>query len=463
VARGPIGRCRLPAVDVDPHIIGRFGLRPPLALATALFAAACGSSPRSSPGDDAGGDEAGNDRGPDATTTEADGGVEAAPDDDAASSVVDDGSMASEEAGSAAGDAMVSSDGGAVLVDAGASTGDAAIHPDAGHASDAGPDGASDAGLGADALPYMVGIKTNGDPTGPATVQGWLDRPLDIAGTTITTTSYIGGGDTYENATGSPLPLLEVSFPLLSIFGEDNDLDDLSKAATGAYDSTYEAMSMALAAWPNTLVGARIGWEFNGTWYAWSDGVGTNATYANYVSAFQHAAKAIRKYNPDALIEWCVAWGQADPTPYWPGVYDASTNAGGVDVISMDFYQANISQYNSGGNQSTWAMAQSSGTINLDWMVTYAQTNGVKIALSEYAAGAPGSGGEGSGAGLDDGTWTTAAIAWVNSQPAGFFLWTMWSDDAPADDIVTPGANPAEQTAWKAAWKGTHFGGTWWP
>jgi hypothetical protein len=139
-------------------------------------------------------------------------------------------------------------------------------------------------------------------------------------------------------------------------------------------------------------------------------------------------------------------------------VYDATTNAGGVDVISMDFYQANISQYNNGGQQSTWAMAQSSGTINLDWMTTYAAQKGVKIALSEYGAGSPSSGGEGSGAGLDDGTWTAASIAWINAQPAGFFLWTMWSDDAPADDIVTPGANPAEQTAWKSAWTGTHVG-----
>jgi hypothetical protein len=308
----------------------------------------------------------------------------------------------------------------------------------------------------------MVGIKTNGTPRGPATVQGWLGRPLDVAGTTITTTSYIGSGASYENASGSP-PLLEVSFPLLSIFGESNALNDLAKAASGAYDATYEAMAQALAAWPNQLLSARIGWEFNGNWYAWSNGVGTNATYANYVSAFHHAAKAIRKYNPRALIQWCIAWGQPDPTPYWPGTYDASNNPGGVDVISMDFYQANISQYNNGGKQSTWAMAQSSGTINLDWMTAFAKTKGVKIALSEYGAGAPSSKGEGGGAGLNDGTWTAAAIAWIKAQPAGFFLWTDWSDDAPADDIVTPGANPAEQAAWTAAWKGTHFAGAWWP
>lgn len=318
----------------------------------------------------------------------------------------------------------------------------------------------SDAGGGPGALGYMVGIKTNGDPNGPAKVEAWLGRPLDIAGATITTTSWISTAP-YVTSSGAH-PLLEVSFPLLSIFGESNHLDDLAQAAAGAYDSTYEAMAQALASWPNPLLSARIGWELNGTWYAWSNGVGTNATYASYVAAFKRAAQAIRKYNPHALIQWCIAWGQADPTPYWPGAYDPSTNPGGVDVVSIDFYQANISQYDDHGQQSPWAMAQSDGTIDVDWMVSFAKQQGVKIALSEYGAGSPGSGGEGSGPGLDDGAWTAAAIQWMNGLPPGFFLWTDWSDDAPADDIVTAGANPDEQAAWLGAWKGTHYAGNWW-
>jgi len=384
----------------------------------------------------------------------------------ASSSATDAAGTASSDGAAGSGDGGIEAAGGQNLGDAGdggATSGeDGATSGDGG--ATLGEDGATsgDGGGEAGGLPYMVGIKTNGVPRGPATVQGWLDRPLDVAGTTITTTSYIGSG-TYVNAPGSSLPLLEVSFPLLSIFGESNDLNDMAMAASGAYDATYEAMSQALAAWPNALLSARVGWEFNGNWYEWSNGVGTNATYANYVAAFQHAAQAIRKYNPHALVQWCVAWGQPDPTPYWPGAYDATSNPGGVDVISMDFYQANISQYNNGGHPSTWAMAQSSGTINLDWMVTYATSHGVKIALSEYAAGAPSSNGEGSGPGLDDGTWTAASVAWISAQTPGFFLWTDWSDDPPADDIVTAGANPAEQTAWKNAWRSTHFGGSWWP
>jgi len=359
-----------------------------------------------------------------------------------------------------------------------AATADARGHADAGHAdvSTKPPQEAStiakDTGLAREAGPveagplavaYMVGIKCNSDENGPATLEGWLDRPTDVAGTTITTTSYIGGTNAaYTDANGK-LPLLEVSFPLVSIFGEQPAYTDLAEAAAGAYDSTYEAMSKDLAAFPNPLLSARIGWEFNGSWYAWSNGVGTNATYTNYVGAFQHAAIMLKKHNPNVLIQWNIAWGQPDPTPYWPGAYNATSNPGGVDVISIDFYQANISQYNNGGKQSTWAMAQSGSTINLDWMVAFAKQKGVKIALSEYGAGSPSSKGlGGGGTGLNDGTWTAASVAWIESQPSGFFLWTNWSDDAPADDIVTPGSNPSEQAAWSAAWKGTHFAGNWW-
>ncbi len=369
-----------------------------------------------------------------------------------------DGDMSASVSGN---DASTSApEGGVVPVTGDASAVTDATVADGGSSSDA----ASDAGSAttAGALAYMVGIKCNSHETAPGTLAGWLDRKTDVAGTTITTTSYIGGTNgAYTNSDGS-LPLLEVSFPLLSIFGEPNALADMGQAASGAYDTTYAAMARALAAFPNPLLSARIGWELNGNWYQWSNGVTANATYASYVSAFQHAAIQLRKYNPRVLIQWNIAWGQPDPTPYWPGAYDAIENPGGVDVISIDFYQANISAYNNGGKQSAWALAQSGTTISVDWMVAFAQKNKVKIALSEYGAGMPSSNGLGSGKGLDDAAWTAASIAWMNAQPAGFFLWSSWSDDEPADDIVTVGSNPNEQAAWTAAWRATHFGGTWW-
>ena len=117
------------------------------------------------------------------------------------------------------------------------------------------------------------------------------------------------------------------------------------------------------------------------------------------------------------LIQWNVAWGQPDPTPYWPGAYDATSNPGGVDVISIEFLSGEHFAIQQGGKQSAWALAQSGVTIDLDWMVAYAQKNGVKIALSEYGAGSSSSNGETSGTGLDDGTWT-AALNRLDERPA---------------------------------------------
>jgi hypothetical protein len=110
---------------------------------------------------------------------------------------------------------------------------------------------------------------------------------------------------------------------------------------------------------------------------------------------------------------------------------------------------------------TTW-QPQSGATIDLDWMTTFAQQQGVNVALSEYAAGNGTSMGADTGTGLDDGVWTASAIQWMNGQPPGFFLWADWSNAPPADDIVTPCANPAEEQAWVAAWGNSSFNGTWW-
>jgi hypothetical protein len=305
-------------------------------------------------------------------------------------------------------------------------------------------------------IPYMIGYKVGNQTSAPATVESWLGRSMDVVGNSMTTVSYIAPGP-YKTASGK-LTLLQIDFPILSIFGEPNPLSDMAVAASGGYDPDYSNMAIALSKWDNPILSVSIGSQFNGGDYPWSSGVGTNATAANYVAAFQRIAVIIRRNNPAALIQWSMAWGGADPTPYWPGKYDADTNPGGVDVISTVFYEGILGKT----GKADWATIQSGGGIDLDWMVSYARQQGVKIALSEYAAGAAASGGEGTGTGLDDGAWVASSIAWMNAQPAGFFLWEEWSGYPAADDLITPGADPNEEAQWIAAWRDTRFTGTWW-
>jgi hypothetical protein len=332
-------------------------------------------------------------------------------------------------------------------------------------------------------IPYMIGIKADGTLDAATTMKSWLGRSIDIVGATITTTSFMFTDPTHPYA-GTPMPALDISFPLLSCWdsGDAGGYDDLGTAASGGYDAQYKAMADYLVSLQNPTALVAIGWEMTGNWYCWSVGStgGQNVSAANYTAAFKHAAQIIRQEfaaagKPVPLIEFCFAWEQSDPTSYWPGKFDATGNPGGADTISADVYQALATQYSNNGSTTSWAMIQSNTGLaspvqyDLDWLVTFAQQQDVLIGLREYGAGESDSGGAGSrgptctpmAPGLDDPTFYTTASKWLDGLGARA-AYNIVADDAPADDFLTPGCNAAEQASWTNRYAGTTFGGTWW-
>lgn len=324
-------------------------------------------------------------------------------------------------------------------------------------------------------IPYFVGVKLGFNlNSAVSAVETWFGRKIDgIGQTVLITTQFISSGN--FPGLNNTLPFVNFQFPLLSNWnGGDSSsaYEDLAAAAAGSYNSQYQLMANAMKNFGNpTTFAVRIGWEMNASGhYPWQIGGpgGVNQSYANYIGAFRQAAQIIKATIPNVLIEFCANYGSNAADPFWPGLYNASTNPGGADVVSVDFYQANVTQYYTGGVQATWAqtLTGNNGAVpGIQYYQNFAQAQGAKFAWAEWGAGSPSSKGAYSGAGLNDGAWTTGAIAYINSLPAGFFLWTLWGNDPPADDIVTAGANPAEQAAWINAWQKTIFGGTgstWW-
>jgi hypothetical protein len=279
---------------------------------------------------------------------------------------------------------------------------------------------------------------------------------------------------------GGSLPVVNVSFPILGNWsGSDNTgstFNDLAAAAGGTYDIRYNLMAQALANFKNPVMSVRIGWGVNGTSYPWCSGGATqngattyNVTAANYVAAFKRIAQILKAAMPAIKIEWCLAFNGADPTSWWPGAYNGGSNPGGADVVSIQCYQSVVSHTLTGDNVSAWSDA-TGATRGITFAQTWASNNSVKFALSEWGAGSVaqltnGTGGDGGGLGQNDGTWTQAAISYINGLSAGFFLYSLWSNLSPADDIFTPSANPSEQSAWISSWRNTTFGGSnasWW-
>ncbi len=286
------------------------------------------------------------------------------------------------------------------------------------------------------AIPYRIGY-TASDNTAEqdlASVNAWLGRPLDMSAATIVMSGWWWGGIPKSYA-------VDVSFPMLSISGWDSvGATDLGQAASGAYDSHYIAMSQTLAQAGNKMF-VRIGWEMNGNWYPWSIGgpAGTNNTAANYIATFRRIVGILRTTVPGVQIEFCTNWedgpytysdgsNAGTPLDYWPGSQY-------VDVVSMDIYQTNI------GN---WQKTQSGGAFDLDWLVTFAQSQNVKVGLSEW------------GAGGGDAAYITSAIHWMNSL-GNLFIFSVYSSWAPADQFILAGANSEEQDVWVNAWSKTYY------
>jgi hypothetical protein len=318
------------------------------------------------------------------------------------------------------------------------------------------------------ALTYMVGYGGGANEASVPTVERWLGRPLDLITDSTTTWGFSRTG--FTSANGRPTCRI-ISVPMLSVEGEHPSLNDMAQAARGAYDSDYRVMLTNVLRHAPT-VAIRPGWEGpGGDWYQWSNGVGKNATYANFIATFRRIARIAKSIQPSILIDFCACWGyHPDITSYWPGTYDAATNPGGADVVSLDVYEGNVARANNGGIQPTWAGIQSytglsnppvAGTWNLDTLVAFARAHGVKVGMAEYGPGTAAMshgflGGEGSGYSSDDAAWAQGSIDWINSL-GSLFLYTVWSAWPPADDMESSRVGPAEHTVWKNMWGSTYF------
>ncbi|MDB4964721.1 MAG: hypothetical protein JWN44_410 [Myxococcales bacterium] len=313
-------------------------------------------------------------------------------------------------------------------------------------------------------LDYMVGYGgSNTSNAAIAQAEAIFGRHMDLLSDGVTVDSFQYGP--YASSNGRAMGKVLI-FELLSFDWDGNkSLVDMAAAASGAYDGVYTQMAQAIASSGDPVVSVRPGHEMNGNWYPWSAVTGNthNATPANYIATFHRVAQIIRQYNPNALIEWCTAiqphtvqWSGSPYTPldYWVGAYDPITNPGGADVISMDFYE--------GLSGTNFNADIRGGAFGLNWLVQFAQQNGVKVGLSEVATGLSNSPAAGSGCPCsNDGVFMQGLVDWLNGLPPGLLSFFVYSPWAPADDVLASG-NTAIQQVWHDSWANTFFAGSWW-
>ncbi|QHW33743.1 hypothetical protein GZH47_25045 [Paenibacillus rhizovicinus] len=173
-----------------------------------------------------------------------------------------------------------------------------------------------------------------------------------------------------------------------------------SACAAGSYNSNWTTFANNLVSHGQGGAIIRLGWEFNGNWFAHSV---TNANMTDWKACFRQVATTIKAAAPNVKIDWNVtrgdglkAAGNADPALVYPGD-DV------VDYIGVDSYD----QWPPAFNDATWISSHIGGTYGLQHWIDFAVAHGKKFSVPEW------------------GLYHGAAPNFGNDNP--FYIEKMWS------------------------------------
>ncbi|WP_439815489.1 glycoside hydrolase family 26 protein [Zavarzinia sp. CC-PAN008] len=199
----------------------------------------------------------------------------------------------------------------------------------------------------------IVGVYRWDAPNGPQMVdlyQGWVGREVQYAVAFTATNSWanissatwqLGPWSTWVKA--KPGRRLVYSIALLpgpvngagpdGIKGNADDVS-LEACAAGTYDIHWARLANNLAAYGLQGTILRLGWEFEGNWFAWS-ARNKEAVFAN---CFKRVVNVMRYYQPNAGFQF--DWNVSDDIDWWSDwrMNQAYPGDAYVDYIGVDIY-----------------------------------------------------------------------------------------------------------------------------
>jgi hypothetical protein len=153
----------------------------------------------------------------------------------------------------------------------------------------------------------------------------------------------------------------------------------LAQGATGAYDSYFKTLALALVTGGDSNAILRLGWEMNGNWFPWSI---ENGNAANYAAYWRQIVTTMRAVSPGFRFDFTVNAGSSDvsgqllnPEAAYPG--NEYVNYIGIDVYDHSWVS------NAGNTEARWAgyVNQSYG---LAWQREFAAAHDKPVTFPEW-------------------------------------------------------------------------------
>jgi len=224
---------------------------------------------------------------------------------------------------------------------------------------------------------------------------------------------------------------LSLGVPMIPTTSSGAAVGSLATGATGAYNSYFVSLAQALVAAGESSAYLRLGWEFDGGWYAWS--ATTPAAEASYAAYFAQIVTAMRAV-PGANFSfvWNPDVAAFNDAPY--NVALAYPGNAYVNVIGLDTYDQ------SWASPQTPANAWNQTTLpTLNLAHSFATGKGEPLAFPEWGLAIRG---DGHGLG-DDPSYVANMLAFMHTPANDVTYESYFNFDVPGQvDAITDGNFP---------------------
>lgn len=221
----------------------------------------------------------------------------------------------------------------------------------------------------------------------------------------------VWGGSTYKNRMVYSIPMLPASGTTLA------------SGAAGSYDSHFVTLAQRLVAGGQGSAIIRLGWEFNGNWYAWTIGVPNGP--ADYAAYWRRVVNAMRSVPGAAFkFDWSAISGSStvngarlDAAAAYPG--DAYVDYVGLDQYDMSW----ITQRNDPQARWNYYLTQPNG---LNWHKQFAASHGKPMSFPEWGLS---SRSDGYGGG-DSPEFIQLMHSWISNNNVAYHAYFDYADSA---------------------------------
>ncbi|CAJ64862.1 hypothetical protein FRAAL6239 [Frankia alni ACN14a] len=219
---------------------------------------------------------------------------------------------------------------------------------------------------------------------------------------------------------------------------------NLADCAAGNYDAKWRQFGRWLVNMGRGDSFVRLGWEFNGLWFAWSA-----TDPQQWIQCFRNASSAIRATSPKVRIDWNLnAHGSTTPV----GAFDLYPGDQYVDVIGIDSYD----QYPPSPTYADFDN-QCNGDAGLCQVITFARTHHKLFSVPEWGVvSQQGTKAGRSGAAGGDNPAYMEKMYETFSRNADILAYEAYFPDAEEGNVrsslVNPDLNPASAAVYQRLW-----------